>query len=310
MTEASTSERLGYSKDARVLIVNADDFGMCHDANQATIEGLTHGLFTSSSILVTCPWFEEAADFARSHPDADLGVHLTLNSEWSRYKWGPVLGARAVPSLIDEGGYLWPDVPKVFERDHLDEAERELRAQIEKALLAGIDVTHLDSHMGPLHFRADYHELYLRLARDYRLPIRLAGRSRLETMGFHSIVEQIERDGIVHPDHLFFEGPSSPEDTSKYWTSLIRSLRPGATEILCHPAYAREELRACAHDPEQREADFRFFTSDGARRLVGDEGIELIGYRPLRDLMRGASSNPSPVKSRERVPGAQSASGR
>ena len=305
-----TSERLGYPKDARLLIVNADDFGMCHDANQATIEGLTQGLFTSSSILVTCPWFEEAAAFARSHPEADLGVHLTLNSEWPLYKWGPVLGARAVPSLVDENGYLWADVRKVYERDHLDEAERELRAQIEKALLAGIDVTHLDSHMGPLHFRADYHELYLNLARDYRLPIRLAGRTRLEAMGFHSIIEQIERDGIVYPDNLVFEGPSSLEETSEYWTSLLRGLRPGATEILCHPAYARDELRACAHDPEQREADFRFFTSDGTRQLLADERIELIGYRPLRDLMRGALKTPSPVKSPERVPGAQSASGR
>jgi len=309
MTAASTSERLGYPKDARLLIVNADDFGMCHDENAATIEGLSHGLFSSSTILATCPWFEEAADFARSHPDADLGVHLTLTSEWPRYKWGPVLGARAVPSLVDENGYLWPDVPKVFERDHLDEAERELRAQIEKALLAGIDVTHLDSHMGPLHLRADYHELYLRLARDYRLPIRLSGKRVLEGMGFSSIIEAIERDGIVHPDHFISSGPRSPEAAGEYWTNLIRGLRPGVTEIYCHPAYAREELRACAHDAEQREADFRFFTSDTTRELLAAETVTLIGYRPLRDLMRG-TLNPSAVKSRERVPGAQSASGR
>src|SRR5208282_6389210 len=145
--EVSMAEKLGYRAGARVLIINADDFGMCHDENEATIEGLTSGLFTSSTILVTCPWFEEAAEFARSHPSADLGVHLTLTSEWDRYKWGPVLGARAVPTLVDARGYLWPDVPPVYEHDRLDEVEAELRAQIDKALAAGVDVTHLDSHM-------------------------------------------------------------------------------------------------------------------------------------------------------------------
>ena len=286
--ETSTAEKLGYPAEARLLIINADDFGMCHDENEATIEGLTHGLFTSSTILVTCPWFEEAADFARSHPNVDLGVHLTLTSEWPRYKWGPVLGARAVPSLVDENGYLWPDVPQVFERDHLDEVERELRAQIEKALLAGIGVTHLDSHMGPLHLRADYHDLYLKLARDYRLPIRLTGRSVLARMGFDSVLESIERDGILHPDHFVVSGPRSPEEAPAYWTALIRGLRPGVTEIYCHPGYARDELRACAHDARQREADFRFFTSDAARRLIADEHITLLGYLPLRDAMRKA----------------------
>ncbi len=104
----STAERLNYAPDARILIINADDFGMCHDQNEGVIQGLTHGLFTSSTILVTCPWFEEAADFACRHPEADLGVHLTLTAEWDRYKWGPVLGRKAVPSLFNQGGYLHP----------------------------------------------------------------------------------------------------------------------------------------------------------------------------------------------------------
>src|SRR5579885_884843 len=120
----SIAQRLGYPRDARVLILNADDFGMCHDENEATIAGLTHGLFTSSTILVTCPWFEEAAEFARGNPSADLGVHLTLTSEWERYKWGPVLGREAAPSLCDTRGHLWADVPQVYEHDRLDEAER------------------------------------------------------------------------------------------------------------------------------------------------------------------------------------------
>ena len=283
----STAERLGFTADARVLIVNADDFGMCHDQNEGVMTGLTEGVFTSSTILVTCPWFEEAAAFARSTPSADLGVHLTLTAEWDSYKWGPVMARRAVPSLVDGRGYLWQTVEQVYEHARLDEAEAELRAQIEKALTAGIDVTHLDSHMGTLQLRADYHEIYARLANDYRLPIRLASRKRMRTEGMGAILDQLDATGVVTPDHLVFYGPPMVSETESYWTNLLRTLKPGVTEILCHPALARDELKSCARDAFQREADFRYFTSDKTRRLIADEGVKLAGYRELRDLMRG-----------------------
>jgi predicted glycoside hydrolase/deacetylase ChbG (UPF0249 family) len=282
----STAERLGYDADARVLILNADDFGMCHDQNEGVMTGLKDGLFTSSTILVTCPWFEEAADFARSNPGADLGVHLTLTAEWDTYKWGPVSQRHAVPSLVDERGYLWQTVPQVYEHARLDEAETELRAQIEKALAAGIDVTHLDSHMGTLQLRADYHEIYARLAAEYRVPIRLASRKLMRDQ-MPAVLDQLDASGVVTQDHLVFHGPSKVEETESYWTNLIRSLFPGVTEILCHPARARDELKSCARDASQREADFRYFTSEKTRRLLADDGIELIGYRKLRNLMRG-----------------------
>jgi predicted glycoside hydrolase/deacetylase ChbG (UPF0249 family) len=285
----STAERLGHAADERVLIINADDFGMCHDQNEGVIRGLQHGLFTSSTILVTCPWFEEAAAFARSNPGADLGVHLTLTAEWNNYKWGPVLGRRGMPSLVDERGYLWQTVAQVYEHARLDEAEAELRAQIEKALGAGIDVTHLDSHMGTLQLRADYHEIYARLANDYRVPLRLASRRRMRAEGMGAVLDQLDADGIVTPDHLVFNGPSSPAETESYWSNLIRTLKPGVTEVLCHPAIARDELKSCARDAFQREADFRYFTSATARRLIADEGVRLVGYRALRDVMRGKS---------------------
>jgi len=287
----STAQKRAYPKDARLLIINADDFGMCHDENEATIEGLTSGLFTSATVLVTCPWFEEVADFARNHPSADLGVHLTLTSEWERYKWGPVLGRGTVTSLVDERGYLWPDVPQVYAHARLEETEAELRAQIDKALAAGIDVTHLDSHMGPLHLHADYHDIYRRLARDYRLPLRMVSRRALSKIeGMHAVLEGLERDGTWYPDHFNSGGPRHIDGTAAYWTTLIRDLRPGITEIYCHPALARMELLGCARDARQREADFRFFTSEHARTLIRDERIELVGYRKLRDAMRAAGS--------------------
>jgi chitin disaccharide deacetylase len=255
------------------------------------IRGLTTGLFTSSTILVTCPWFEEAAEFARTHRDADLGVHLTLTAEWNNYKWGPVTRRDAVPSLVDERGYLWQTVEQVYAHAKLDEAEAELRAQIEKAYAAGIDVTHLDSHMGTLHFRADYHDVYLRLAKEYRLPIRRAARRLMRAdPGLSAILDKLDASGVVATDHLVFPGPPTLADTERYWTELLRGLKPGLPEILCHPAIARDELKSCANDPLQREADFRYFTSETARKVIADTGVHLVGYRKLRDLMRASAS--------------------
>ena len=178
-------------------------------------------------------------------------------------------------------------MPQVYEHVRLNEAEAELRAQIEKALAAGIDVTHLDNHMGTLHMRADYHEIYARLADEYRLPLRLASRNTMRAQGMGAILEQLDAAGVVTTDHFVFHGPSALAETESYWTNLIRTLKPGLTEILCHPALARDELKSCARDASQREADFRYFTSDKTRQLIDDEGIELIGYLKLRDLMRG-----------------------
>src|SRR5271156_5295402 len=209
----STAARLGYAADVRALILNADDFGMCHDQNEGVMRGLKEGIFTSSTILVTCPWFEEAASFARSNPASDLGVHLTLTAEWNSYKWGPVLGRHAVPSLVDERGDLWQTGAQVYEHARLDEAEEELRAQIEKALAAGIDVTHLDNHMGTMQLRADYHEIYNRLAIEYRVPIRLASRRRIGIEGMGAILDQLDVAGVVTPDHLVFSGPPSVSAT-------------------------------------------------------------------------------------------------
>lgn len=294
----STAERLGYAADARALILNADDFGMCHDQNEGVMRGLKEGVFTSSTILVTCPWFEEAADFARNNPAADLGVHLTLTAEWDSYKWGPVSARHSVPSLVDERGYLWQTVAQVYEHARLDEAEAELRAQIDKALAAGIDATHLDSHMGTLQLRADYHQIYARLADDYRLPIRLASRRRIGIEGMGAILDQLDAAGVVTPDHLVFNGPPAVPETESYWTNLIRTLKPGVTEILCHPAIARDELKSCARDAAQREADFRYFTSDKTRQLIKHEDVEMVGFRQLRDLMRRNPPTPVPLPRR------------
>lgn len=282
----STAARLGFAADARLLIINADDFGMCHSENVATMDGLESGSFCSSTIMVPCPWFEEAADFARRSPRADLGVHITHTSEWGTYKWGPVLGRREVPSMVDERGYFFADVPSVYASARLDEVEGETRAQVEKALAAGIDVTHLDSHMGTVQLEASYHEMYVRVAADFELPIRMVPRYWLKDLGMEHIGTLADEIGIVSPDHFWNGGPDSPADTPRYWTEMLSHLRPGISELYIHAALDDPEMRAISDSCAQRAADHQFFTASSTRKLLSDLQIQLIGYRELRALQR------------------------
>jgi hypothetical protein len=290
VTPASLCERLGQPADARLLIVNADDFGMCHDENRATIDGLEAGVYTSSTIMVPCPWFAEAAEYGRGHPEADVGVHLTQTSEWDTLKWGPVAGRGAVASLVDERGYFFADVPPVYASGKLDEVERECRAQIDQALAAGIDVTHIDSHMGTMQLDRRYHELYVRLAADYRLPLRMVPRAMLSNTGFESVLTLVDQFGVLAPDGFHIGGPPAPEATADYWNAVFESLPAGVNEVYVHAGYGDAEMRACCPAWRQRVADHDFFSAPSTQRRLRDLGISLIGYRTLRDAQRAAAA--------------------
>ncbi|HVO27428.1 MAG TPA: polysaccharide deacetylase family protein [Candidatus Margulisiibacteriota bacterium] len=282
----TVAQLLGYPDDAHLLIINADDFGMCHAENAATIAGLELGAFCSATVMVPCPWFPEAVLFAQRAPEADLGVHITHTSEWLSYKWGPVCGAGAVPSLVDAHGHFFRDAESLYAHARLDEIERETRAQIERALAAGIDVTHLDSHMGTVQLDANYHDLYVRLAAEYRLPIRMARRSWMRHMGMTQIVELADQLGVLSPDHFWFGGPPRPEDTAAYWTDLLHNLTPGVNELYVHAAFDEPEMRAIGDAWAQRVADYEFFTAPSTHALLRELEITLIGYRALRTLQR------------------------
>src|SRR5271165_2073508 len=164
------AERLGYPPDSKLLIIHADDLAVAHSEDAASFDALDRNAVTSASIMIPCPWLTEVAAYAKTHPDADLGLHLTLTSEWSTYRWGPVASKNLVPSLLDASGYLWPDTPEAVRSLKADEAEREIRAQIERAIAMGIHPTHLDSHMGALFSRPDLFAAYVKVAHEYKLP--------------------------------------------------------------------------------------------------------------------------------------------
>jgi predicted glycoside hydrolase/deacetylase ChbG (UPF0249 family) len=293
---ATLAERLGFAASDRVAVIHCDDVGMCHAANVGAFEALARGPATCGSIMVPCPWFEEAAALAREHPELDLGVHLTLNAEWERYRWGPVAGASAVPSLLDAQGYLPRTSLEVVQRARPAEVAVELRAQVEKALAAGVDVTHLDSHMGTCFF-PPFLEVYAELAREFRLPV-FAVRpdpQQLAAQGMAGLakvlaplVDALERDGVpildaVDANSLAFE-PGAGEAHNR---RRLAGLSIGVSYLICHPARAGEELAAvCPEHEHMRDFERGFYGGEAGRRALEAECIRTVGMRPLRELMR------------------------
>jgi predicted glycoside hydrolase/deacetylase ChbG (UPF0249 family) len=279
------AERLGYPRDAKLLIVHADDLGMARSINTATIKAFETGLVTSGSIMVPCPWFPDIAAYARAHPDADLGLHLTLTSEWTGFRWGPVLPRTRVPSLFDQSGYLYPTEDVAAARINPRHAEAEIRAQIERARAYGIRPTHLDSHMGTLYQNAKLFAALLRVAREQRIPARISKNHAAVPF----IAEQLKPSDIVIDQVVSITDDIPAERWVEYYTDALKKLEPGVTEFVVHIAYDDEEMRGATWDHPDwgaawRQRDYDFFTSDRFRQLVQENNIRLITWRELGKL--------------------------
>src|SRR5215813_1413361 len=281
------AERLGFKASDKLLIVNVDDVAGSHAANAAAIDVLENGLGTSATIMVPCPWFPEIADYARKHPQADFGLHLVHTSEWKGYKWGPVANKSDVPGLVDPQGYLWPDIAAVYKNSNPEQAYIEAKAQIKKALDAGIDVTHIDSHMGTLQYNEAYFQVYRRLAKEFNLPIRMGSQELLAAQGGGHQRGQLDSDGTVYPDYLIHGDRKPNEPIRDYWKRSVSSLKPGVTELYIHASVPGEEIKHITNSWEDRGAEYELFTKDPEiRRILESQGVKRIGYRALRDLQR------------------------
>jgi predicted glycoside hydrolase/deacetylase ChbG (UPF0249 family) len=288
-------ERLGFAADAVVAIVHCDDIGMCHAANVGAFEALDRGPATCGSVMVPCPWFQEAAAMARARSGVDLGVHLTLTSEWATYRWGPVAGASAVPSLVDDQGCLPRTTQEIARRGRPQEAETEMRAQIDRALAAGIDVTHLDAHMGAA-FTPPFVESYARLAIEYRLPVfavlpDAGALARLPDPAAAAPIRRgiaaLERAGVPVLDGFDANSLSfAPGSGLAHNEARLDRLGPGVHYLICHPARGGEELDAIAPEAHARDFERAFYGGESGRRALAERGIRTVGMRALRDLMR------------------------
>lgn len=287
MPARSTNQMLGFPPDARLLIINADDFGMTHAGNAATVHTLQHGIATSTTLMVPCPWSPGAIRMLRDHPDIPFGVHLTLSSEFTDCRWGPVASKSAVPTLIGDSGYFFTDEPEqrqaLLARASVDEVEIEYRAQIEAVLNAQLRPTHLDWHCLPDGGRPDIFDLTLSLAREYGLALRVHDAS---------LTEQLQQKGLPTSDFGILDSYGlKPEEKAERYAQLLRDLPAGLSEWAVHPSLGDAEAQALEPGTWRvRRADYDFLISPAARELVAAEGIVLLDYRALQEAWRQHAS--------------------
>lgn len=278
------AESLGYPADSKLLIIHADDLGVAHSVDAASFDALDKGAISSASVLVPTPWITEVAAYARAHPNADLGLHLTLTSEWETYRWGSVESADKVPSLLDSAGTFPKEVRPVAANAKPIEVERELRAQIERAFALGIRPTHVDSHMGALFSTPELIATYVRVARSYGLPfLALRGDRRAAPQPPLS-----EKDVLV--DTVIIAGPEVPREQWKaFYLKAIADLKPGLTEMIVHLGCDDSELQAVtvSHEPygsAWRQRDYDVVTSPEFKKALRDNRVILVTWRELQKL--------------------------
>ncbi len=278
--------RLGYPADSKLLIIHADDLAVAHSVDSASFDALDKNAVTSASIMVPCPWITEVAAYAKAHPDADLGLHLTLTSEWSTYRWGPVASSDQVTSLLDPAGTFWSETEKVATNAKPQEAEREIRAQIDRAIALGIHPTHLDSHMGSLFATPELFSTFTKVAHDYHLPF-LAVKVTDERARLLSLLSG--KDVVL--DALVMAGDGlHREQWKQFYVNAVKDLKPGLTEMIVHLGHDDAELQAVTVDhPDYgsawRQRDYDLVTSPDFKKAIHDNKIILIKWKDLQKLV-------------------------
>ncbi len=279
LANSKANRLLGYPPDARLLIINADDFGMCHAVNEAIIGTLQKGIVRSTTLMVPCSWALHAMHFLADHPEIPFGVHLTVISEWVDYRWGPVTPREKVPSLINSAGYFYDfaHMPEFLAQVSLDQLEMEFRRQIEIVLAAELQPTHLDWHALRIGDRDDILELMLRLAKEYGLALRVAGQAW---------IEKVQSQGLPANDYDFLDSYLlAPVTKAARYAELLRELPVGLSEWAVHPGLDNPELLAIEPGGNHiRQTDFDFLTSQLAKDILEQEGIILLDYRVLQDV--------------------------
>lgn len=281
----SIQEQLGYPADAKLLIIHADDLGLAHSKNLASFHAMEEGVVTSGSVMMTTPWVLEVAQYAQTHPQADLGVHLTLTSEWETYKNGPIAGRDQVPSLVTPHGYFHSNTADFAAAADLDEIETEARAQIQAAADSGIAFTHLDGHMGVMLATDEIAQLYIRLGQEYGVPIRIHqhhadhGSPELQAAVAAMPGKLVQAYGAAPADY--------PDGMAAHYDQILRDLQPGLNIIVLHIGYDDPELQAITVDhplwgAHWRQIDHDWATAPETKELIKELGITLLDWREVQ----------------------------
>lgn len=288
-------KKLGFSNEDRVVIIHTDDIGMCQASVDAFAEMVDFGLISSGAVMVPCPWFLQAAAFAIAQPKADLGVHLTLTSEWDTYRWGPISTRDPGSGLMDEQGFFHKTSEAVWEKAEPQAVLKELEAQISRALAEGINLTHIDTHMGSVA-HPKLIPAYVQLATQYGLPLMIPRMSAQDLMMSENVDEgtaqmingmiyTLEEMGIPLLDSLTGLNLEIADERLEQAKETLRDLKPGITHFIIHPSKDTPELRAITDSWDCRVADYETFTREATRDFIKDQGIQIIGYQALKELM-------------------------
>ncbi len=275
----------GTPSDQKLLIIHCDDLALAHSVNEAAFRALAEGYITSASVMTTCPWLPEVAAHARQTDNLDLGVHLTLTSEWPNYRWGPIAPRSSVRSLVDPQGYLWSDVPSMVRHADPDEVVIELEAQVARALACGLKPTHLDTHMFGLVASRALFSAYVGIARKYHLPFLFPGKRNIAPR----ILSPLREDEILL-DACFSANQSwQPEAWCEHYISCLHALEPGVSQIIVHLAIDDGEMRAIQREREGkgwdsawRQRDLDVVTSARFREALEQTKARLVGWQDLK----------------------------
>jgi len=291
--EKTYAERLGWPKGTKALIIHSDDLGMCYEGIVGTEKAMEHGIVTSCSTMMPCPWVPGWAKYLKAHPNVDNGLHLTLTSEWDDYRWGPVAGKPAVPSLVDKEGCLWDNVALVNQHATADDVEREIRAQIDRAQTMGLTITHLDSHMGTLFSNPEYFKRYVKVGIEKHIPILIIGNHgylshkyepEVVKLGKLGLAQKVWDAGLPVLDDATgqsYDWKTFPEK-KKMVMQVLRNLHPGVTELIVHCTDAGEHFKHISSSGELRKADMKVMMDPDVKALVKKEGIVLTTWRELQ----------------------------
>lgn len=289
----SLAERMGFKKSDKLLMIHADDIGMCHSVNMATIDAMENGVVSAAAIMVPCPWFPEIAAYCRNHPTADYGLHLTLTSEWQNYRWRPLQSREEAPGLYDKEGFIHRSVEDTVRFASADEVEREMRLQIARAKQFGINPSHIDSHMGTL-FMGKFYPRYVKVGKDTGImpmllsptPERIKEGKQVFGLDFDREYKRTMRENFVHLDILKEDAfGTTLADRRAHYYEAFRKLQPGVvTEFICHLSMDDLEIRNITGNWAARYHEYQIMTDPKTRDLLEELGIKLFGYRDLQKL--------------------------
>lgn len=289
--ETTWAEKLGFPAGKKVIILHADDAGMCKEANIATQRYLEKNQIQSSAIMVPCPYAEEMILWAKENPNIDIGLHLTLTAEWKSYRWGPVADPAKVPGLVDPDGKFWHEVPDVVMHASAKEVETEIRAQIEKALTLGFKPDHIDTHMGTLYGSPAYVKVFLKVAEDYGIPANAIDLSSPEVVAKYKaegypitddVISLLNNYTLPKVDNFTSvpNGKTYNEKRENFF-ELIKSLKPGITEIIFHPSTYSENLKTITNSWQQRNWEAKLFSDVKVIQFFNDQGIIFTNWKEV-----------------------------